>query len=217
MTQKIKSITIKKDFPTNKWDVGTRVAWDHICYLFSRNVTGIEGEEKTLEEMKYYPDFFEIEYEKPTLLKRPDGSLISEPEDGADIVRIAYIDNNIVVEKTTYKKEADLSSLKFGLVFLPEDTYLAEKKAKMLTKQLEIQYEIDILNAEEGWVADWGTGQDKFHFKVICRNIETGWEEVIYTNESEEEGYTVMSKVTAQTILAKYSQDELKQYLGIII
>lgn len=81
----------------------------------------------------------------------------------------------------------------------------------MLTKKLEIQFEIDKLNAEEGWVANWWTVQNKYILESESDNIYT---KVVTAKNA---GQTPMSPNTAKTILAKYSQEELQQYLGKII
>lgn len=156
----------------------------------------------------------EITYEKPQILKRPDGSVISELEEGQEVVRIFY--NNYgrdrcyryaVSIEFEYSKKNEID-LKQGLIFLPEDTDLAEKKAKQLTKQFEIQFEIDRLNAEEG--------ETNEHKKVFCYDEET---DKVYLDwaDARSKPKTEVSKATAETILAKYSQQDLKFYLGIII
>jgi len=157
-----------------------------------------------------------IKYKTPKILKRADGSVISEPEEGTTVVLITepeHFEDKYRIQLLTFYKEHKLL-LKYGYVFLKEDEHLAEKKAKMLTKQLEIQYEIDRLNAEEGWVADWSDlNQAKTYFLYNLENqkIATYWNNVWRSDKD------YMSEKTANTILEKYSQDELKQYLGIII
>lgn len=149
-----------------------------------------------------YPEYFEIEYE-PTLLKRPDGSLISEQEieeHTKKIIRILQSYPNYKLAEEDYNGDYHYICLQQGLIFLPEDKHLAEKKAQMLTKQLEIQFEIDRLNAEEG-----SLGQRSLNESDIKANIYDKIRKVEITEK------------TADTILAKYSQDELKNYLGIII
>ena len=187
---KIKSIKVIKDYKFSLWD-------------------------KTLEDLiKLNPEAFEVEYEKPQILKRPDGSVISGLEDGESVYFIRYVysaeaGQNIYSTDYNYyyKIEHDLS-LKLGHIFLPEDTDLAEKKAKQLTKQFQIQLEIDRLNAEED-------NEEKQYYYLRLNKFQTGVEiEKTFENALN---VRVFSKKTAETILAKYSQDELKQYLGIII
>ena len=152
---------------------------------------------------------------KPTLLKRPDGSLISEPKEWEEIFRLTPEPNcKFELYSTLYNWDLK-SEIMDGLIFLKEDRHLAKKKAQQLTKQLEIQYEIDRMNAEEGWVADWSDyTQHKFFFQddKYGKNGVTIISTVYYNK-----GILTMSKTTAETILAKYPQDELKQYLGMII
>jgi hypothetical protein len=101
-------------------------------------------------------DLFEIEYEseKPKLLKRADGSLITEPKYLERILLLelcfSFRNNNGFYKPVyhDYERSYHKPKLQQGLIFLPEDVELAEKKAKMLTKQLEIQFEIDRVNAE---------------------------------------------------------------------
>ena len=142
----------------------------------------------------------QIEYEKPKLLKRPDGSLISEPERSTEIYRINPYNFKVYYDKFIPNDDGT----KLGYNFLKEDGQKAEKKAQMLSKQLEIQFEIDRLNA----------GDSEFdQVYILIKSDHRGFVEIYncdYTN-----GQTRMSAKTASTILAKYSQDELKQYLGI--
>ena len=155
----------------------------------------------------------EIAYEKPQILKRPDGSVISVP-DKKDFEDYLFIDpayDSMLSLKINY----ELSDCSFewisilfaeGKVFLQEDKHLGEKKAQMLTKQLEIQFEIDRLNAEENFNKFRGAyyfSYDEFKVSKLRSNYNAGQK--------------FMSEKTAETILAKYSQNELKQYLGIII
>lgn len=212
MTQKIKSITIKKDFPSNSFEIHKKIKWEDICYshIFYKNLLSIISEEQKLNNLKAYSEYFDIEYEKPALLKRPDGSLISKLELD-DIVLEISVDYD-KIEKNNFGSCYGFSILK-GLVFLPEDEKLAEKKAKMLSKQLEIQYEIDRLNAEEGWIPNWNNSDQKWHFKY---ETDESCGVVYYWNYSKVLP-NAMSLKTAKAILAKYPQDELKQYLGIII
>jgi hypothetical protein len=151
-----------------------------------------------------------IKYKTPKILKRADGSVISEPEEGTTVVLITepeHFEDKYRIQLLTFYKEHKLL-LKYGYVFLKEDEHLAEKKAKMLTKQLEIQYEIDRLNAEEG--ENFG---QIFYFR-LSKN-----KEIVEVESTNENALNVLlfSNRTAETILAKYSQEELKQYLGIII
>jgi len=190
MSQKIKSIKVIKDYPSQPCKVG-----QYIPELSIQAYT---------QRATQYPEFFEIEYEKPTLLKRPDGSLISETREGLEILKVYH-------DGSTYKENfgnesSDIFFLQEGLIFLLQDLHLAENKAKMLIKQLEIQYEIDKLNAEE---------EDKSDqmYTFICISNQIGVQGVI----EPVNGQVKFSQKTAQTILEKYSQEELKQYLGIII
>ncbi len=149
----------------------------------------------------------QIEYEpEPTLLKRPDGSLITELEEGSEIT---IIDIDFSLIRVVYKDDLlNRILIKQGKVFLRKDETLALKKALMLTKQNIIQFEINRLNAEEG----------KNFGQVFCFRLSKDKEtvEVLATFENTL-NVLLFSNGTAETILAKYSQDELKQYLGIII
>jgi hypothetical protein len=191
MSKKIKSITVKKDIKLTNWG--------------DPNVNPIEC------LIKDIPEAFDIEYE-PELLKRPDGSLIGEPEFKKNVL---FLYTDFSIKKTQFIfDDYHIILLKKGLVFLPEDKHLAEKKAKMLTKQLEIQYEIDRLNTEEGWVVDWEDyTQHKYFFCDDAYATKFRATSTVYNNY----GQKVMSQTTAETILKKYTQDELKQYLNIII
>ena len=73
-TQKIKSITIIKDFPSLEISLG-RYAGDNLNSKMRKDGSFLDY------KFWNYPEFFEIEYETPTLLKRPDENLIDEPED----------------------------------------------------------------------------------------------------------------------------------------
>ena len=166
--------------------------------------------------LKHYPA-------KPKLLKRPDGSLISEPEEGAEILEIStegYLQKYTVIGeaknysgatadfiKVFYESKTHKIYLKQGLIFLHKDILLAKKKAQMLTKQLEIQYEIDRLNAEEN-----DEVKQYWYFKSVEDQKGVGIEKT-FENALN---VRVFSKKTAETILVKYTQDELKMYLGII-
>ena len=199
---KIKSVRIKKDFPTNNFKIGKIYQGANLERVLEKFIW-----DKTVED---YPEFFDIEYE-PTLLKRPDGSLINEPEKGKWVL---VVNSYNQIEEATGYDQYLYQELKKGNIFLTEDQHLAEKKAKMLSKQLEIQYEIDKLNAEEGWVAGWeDSRQAKFylHFNYSCSAVEI---RNCYFYQSAGQH---MSRKTAETILEKYTQEELRQYLGIII
>jgi hypothetical protein len=103
-----------------------------------------------------------------------------------------------------------------GLIFLTEDKHLAEKKAKMISKQLEIEYEIDKLNAEQGWVVDWkNINQNKLSLYFNHDSLKDKVSRSISCVSQCQEKY--MSQKTLEKILNKYSKNELKQYLGIII
>lgn len=157
-----------------------------------------------------------IEYESK-ILKRPDGSVISGLEEGEKvwILKTGFLnedgDEEYFSSLESYRSLEHKIYLKKGYIFEKKDTDLAEKKAQMLNKKLEIQFEIDRLNAEQGWVANWWTVQDKYILESESDDIHT--KVVIAKNV----GQTPMSPTTAKTILAKYSQEELQQYLGKII
>jgi len=152
----------------------------------------------------------QIEYEKPKLLKRPDGSLISEPERSTEIYRINPYNFKVYYDKFIPNDDGT----KLGYNFLKEDGQKAEKKAQMLSKQLEIKNEIDRLNAEEGWVANWKSQNQS---KSYLSHDHTYPDGLVNdrARHSIQQDNQYMSAKTASTILAKYSQDELKQYLGI--
>ena len=158
---------------------------------------------------KEYVDKIEYESESPKLLKRPDGSLISEPEEGASIWRLEWntTDHKIKLFNSGYSRFSYLLFLKKGYVFLEEDKNLADKKRYMLIKQLEIQFEIDRLNAEEEEKA-----MQKYYFRVSA-DRETVGVDITHDNALN---VLLFSETTYDKIIAKYSQDELKQYLKII-
>jgi len=203
MSQKIKSITINLPVDT--------ISFNQI------KITDIDKLDKDQLQALHSLAIINgnVEYEKPTILKRPDGSVISEPHN-KNVWRIARHrgeENYSIRLYGNYDNSLELE-LKTGLIYLAGDTDLAEKKANMLTKQFEIQFEIDRLNAEEGWVEDW-EDQDQikkyFLYDLDAKKIAA------YTFTVCLSDRVYMSEETAETILAKYSQDELKQYLGIII
>ena len=183
---KIKSITIKKDYKVMNYDIDTPLS----------------------ELIEVMPQAFEIEYEKPQILKRPDGSLISEPENRTEIYCIRASNNGYIVVPNIWQANCyEHDILYTGRLFLSQDIDLAEKKAAMLSKQLEIQYEIDRLNAEE---------KDKsIQEFILFPHSDSGkirfGRNLLWSKDQK------MSQKTAQTILKKYSQYELKQYLGNII
>jgi hypothetical protein len=111
----------------------------------------------------------QIEYrtEKPQILKRPDGSVISVP----DFEDYLFID---IVYGINYELSVCLPErFAEGTVFLAEDRHLAEKKAKQHTKQREIQFEIDTLNAEEGWVPNWREPNKYYLFRLLMSLTNT--------------------------------------------
>ena len=176
--------------------------------------------DEVLKMINEYPDYFEIEYEpeKPKLLKRADGSLISEPKKGEEVW---VIDKNFEVLVNFYESKRHLNLLQNGLVYLIEDDYhrcknrkLAEKKAKMLTKQLEITVEIDRLNAEQQFIID---KNDYSKYQYYLNTDESGTVTYFAYHPKTPKNTQLLSAETTKTILAKYSQDELKQYLKIII
>lgn len=189
-------------------------------YIFDSSIMQLPTKtfkDEVLKMINEYPDYFEIEYEpeKPKLLKRADGSLISEPKKGEEVW---VIDKNFEVLVNFYESKRHLNLLQNGLVYLIEDDYhrcknrkLAEKKAKMLTKQLEITVEIDRLNAENG---ENIVEDREFAFKI---NEYTGEVKPYQFCDITIPEKWKMRYDTAKAILAKYSQDELKQYLEIII
>lgn len=210
--KKIKSITVIKDFPGNPFvlsnDGQMGVTPPHLDKLL------------VLQPQKY-PEFFEIEYypEKPKILKRPDGSLISKPKKGT---KITIIDFDYTLMRGVYRDDLlNNNLLKQGKIFLREDEYLASKKGAMEEKRNEIQYEIDRLDAEEGWVADWKEGPEgrnqTFKYYLYFGHHKDSREVESYFTRNNQSESSYMSKKTAETILSKYTQDELKQYLGIII
>lgn len=198
MSKKIKSITTEtgETFNSKDWELT----------LQEDNYIKAKFKGKSKQTVWYPKDTLVIEYESK-ILKRPDGSVISEPEEG---VEICFINEYFVIIFCNYKNYMHLKNgLKQGLIFLPEDKHLAEKKAKMLNKRRDIKYEIDRLNAE-----DTEEKNQMFWFLIGSKKVT-----YVYMNESERinNPNKLISKETAETILAKYSQDELKQYLGIII
>lgn len=200
MSKKIKSITTEtgETFNLEDWELTLQ----EDGYIQAK----FKGKSK---QTVWYPkDTLVIEYESK-ILKRSDGSLISGLKNGQEVIRLFYSQNGYKSNADIFYFDPDLTALKLGLIFLPEDKDLAEKKAKMFTKQLDIKYEIERLNAEQGWVADWNSTQEKY---ILENRLKVCSKVVTYNNS----GQTPMSEKTAETILAKYTQDELKQYLGII-
>jgi hypothetical protein len=154
----------------------------------------------------------EYEPKKPQILKRPDGSVICglEEEDEIWYITNYYPDGSYYPchEYVFREIKHRLTLLKEGKIFLPEDKHLAEKKAKMLSKQLEIKNEIDRLNAEED-------NKEKQYYYLRLNKFQTGVEiEKTFENALN---VRVFSEKTAEKISTQYSQEELKQYLGIII
>ena len=129
MTEKIKSIKFKQEVIQEMLKTKNSFT-DEIIELAETN-----------------PAYFEIEYEKPKILKRGDGSIISELKEGVEILVIASNGYELYILKDTFSYK-NIISLKSGEVFLAKDRHLAEKKKEMLKKQLEIRFEIDRLNAE---------------------------------------------------------------------
>jgi hypothetical protein len=163
----------------------------------------LKCQKKNINQLPFWIPKAEVEitYEKPQILKRPDGSVISVP----DFEDYLFID---IVYGINYELSVCLPErFAEGTVFLAEDRHLAEKKAKQLTKQREIQYEIDTLNAESKqekkyYLLDIDYSSNKIEKRCIYHLVPQNW---------------AISEKTAETIIAKYSQDELKQYLGIIL
>jgi hypothetical protein len=205
MSQKIKSITIIKDFPSNNLPF--------LKYEGKELESRIDPDGKFMSwDIENYPEFFQIEYEpeKPTLLKRPDGSLISEFEELQKVIKIENCNNEIHVRECSFFKGCDLISLKQGLIFLKEDIDLAEKKAKQLTKKRDIQYVIDRLEAmssreDLNSVFTYYNGRDKvFTLEVDLHN------DPIYSPLK-------MITRTGQRVLEALTYDEYKQYLGMVL
>ena len=180
-------------------------------YFVSSNHTWSNSNQQTLNKS------VEIEYEsEPKILKRPDGSLISEPKKGVEVILIQSREDYAL--EIAYSKEIKQFRngyfLKRGFMFLVEDEHLAEKKTNMLTKQLEITNEIERLNAEQGWVADWGNDdQEKCNF---CYSNSYKRVDISYYCQGQS-GVLYSSEDILTEIKDKYSEDELKQFLGIII
>jgi len=209
-SQKIKSFTINLPVDT--------ISFNHITFnqIKIRNIDKLDKDQlQALQALAIIDG--NIEYEKPTLLKRPDGSLITEPAENTNVIEIwlngttgiyqinKHTDNKTVVVR--WSNSHDKGLIMQGLIFLPEDKDLAKKKAKRLTKQIEIQLEIDRLNAEE---KDKNLGRGYY----LC--VNTGRVDYYRRQPYITDQNNVMSQKTAEIILAKYTQDELKQYLGII-
>lgn len=161
-------------------------------------------------------DVIHVEYEpEPKILKRQDGSLITIPEKNCKIIHIYQHGGDFKLNIcngelfiTSYNDYHELYLLN-GFIFLPEDKELAEKKAKMLTKQLEIQHEIDRLNAEQKW--DYKTDLHYFHSVPNTERVQICW------SCDDDNSVNFMSFETAKIIFEKYSAKEIKQYLGVII
>jgi hypothetical protein len=215
MPQKIKSITVIKEYPSVKAGLKLKIYQDSAGIELDN---GICMPLIKLEDLDKYPEYFEIEYETPKLLKRDDCSLISEPKEGEKIVGISLKDFSI--SANFWSRYNDLSwsiaGIKQGLIFLEEDTDLAEKKAEQLTKQLEIQNEIDRLNALEG-----AEVIKNFKLQYIrSANLEKAGENFVGVGYKEVnlryiDRNKLMSLETVLTILAKYDQEDLKAYLNL--
>jgi hypothetical protein len=206
---KIKSIKLKTNFWFyKKGKVFTFAEFQEVLDSYCSNAPEPMqvDQESTESYLLESPEDFEIKHEKPQILKRPDGSLISGLEEGQDIIVITTNGYDIIVVEEVFGQHTHMS-LRQGYVYLRSDTDLAEKKAKMLSKQFVIQLEIDRLNAVEhpSIEKEWHIGYFQNNDKIYKHNL--------YGSSKD----TFMSELTAETILAKYSQDELKQYLGIII
>lgn len=215
--QLIKSIKIIKEYPFSKvWGIELDKIYTLDDFLALSSFSSFGNCEKTVTNMaENFPEFFEIEYEleKPKILKRPDGSLITEPDNLDQIVIIIdYTHISIKSEKWKNSKMEQIL-LKEGKVFDKQDWKLAEKKAEMLSKQFKITNEIERLNAESDWVADWNNFNQikcSFRYNHSCKEIKyySCWQrqsEVLYTSEE------ILDKIQN-----KYSEDELKLYLGVI-
>lgn len=204
-TRKIKAVTVIKDFPNNMW----RIDWK-----YSNNQSEF-AELLKVASLSWFEEYFEIEYElEPILklLKRLDGSLISEPEEGTPCCKITGVKNYYKyydIYLDDFREESDCLDLKMGMIFLEEDEQLAEKKASMLSKQLEIQYEIDRLNAEDPVNSKTWFLEYNHVFEEVVRKTFSFIPVVILKN--------YMTDGVYKKIIEKYSQDELMQYLGIII
>lgn len=177
-------------------------------------------QKKPPESVTIYSDGVkvEVEYEsEPKILKRPDKSIISGFESNNKDIQLICI--NINGFKICEYSLSDLQdccemAFKLGLIYLLEDKHLAEKKARMLTKQLEITNEIERLNAEQGWVADLGNDdQEKCSF---CYSNSYKRIDISYYCQGQS-GVLVSSEEILTEIKDEYSEDELKQFLGIII
>jgi hypothetical protein len=209
MSQKIKSITYD----------GTEIPLGMLNQKLQNEIlNGTECESTSFGE---YDFKLRVEYEpEPKLLKRPDGSLISEPPEGTKVIFIEFSileDDKYRVSDRTIEYEyckSYYTNLKQGGCFLIQDKHLAEKKSQQLTKQLEIQNEIDRLNVEEGWVVDWKDSFQPKYYLNLNHDHQIVQDEYELTEQSSKQ---YMSEATAETILAKYSQDDLKAYLGIIL
>jgi hypothetical protein len=208
MSRKIKSITVNLPVDT--------ISFNKLTTTQISKLTDLQIEALTL----LAKESGDVEYEQ-AILKRPDGSLITPPREGEYVyfIRYCFSRKELFPDLDSYHDDY-IYSLKEGCVFLDKDIKLAEKKAKMLTKQLEIQYEIDKLNAEQGWVEDWSptSPSKKLEDHNRAFDFSDHSDEIVsiiclHKNLSRQH----MSKNTAEKILKKYSQAELKQYLGIIL
>ena len=216
----IESIKVKKDFPTNPFTVGQEYKLEdfincdergRIGSLFREFMLccfGTNDKEKIIYFLENNSEFFEIEHEpdKPKLLKRAYGSLISEVAFGVETYQIRVLDNKYFVQAIQYEEDQKWLLME-GRVFLTQDIRLAQEKAQMLTKQVEIQFEIDRLNAESIDNKYWSIKYNDFKKKFEIYSFEV-------CGVTLPENYKMTCK-TAETILAKFSQDEIKQYLGI--
>src|SRR5574343_1784816 len=138
--KKIKSIkTYNAEYSSNIANITENK--ENIIIEYEDNMSRLGHFKKAI----FAKDEVEIEYEKPKILKRPDGSVISGLEEGQKVISIKQNKNGKYEISGYGYDDRDLLN---GFVFLEEDIHLAETKAEMLTKKFEIQCEIDRLNAE---------------------------------------------------------------------
>jgi len=105
--------------------------------------------EYTLEEIQKL-------FEEKTILKYPNGAVVEAVEDG----KYFYITNNGAVDFYYFKNDlVDKYNLLIRNVFLTQEE--AEKEAKRKKRYYEIINEIEKINREQEWIADWNDDNQK--------------------------------------------------------
>ncbi len=118
--------------------------------------------EYTLEEIQKM-------FEEKTILKYHNGAVVESLEDEQPYF---YIEDSGAIEEAYYSSDYLLTNhrLLTRNVFLSEEE--AEKEAKRQIRYFEIINNIEKINREEGWVADWNdNSQAKWHLYYYYENM----------------------------------------------